>query len=721
MHDNREVGKNEVEKVLREGSKIRQDPDESQLISRDLNANAGMERNISEVQRLKEQVKALERKNFELQQRQHNRDSSDIDVEGGAGSSEEAGGSRTEEDVSHDSVESIKIDEMKLIDVDSLEGEEGSWLVTNTDVGRGGEREWLREDVENNSTLEIVNKKTLVNRLDDLVRRSPSHAIYSRGSPNSSVQSGSSGRSILSPPLAQYLKSHPVSSTPSGKYSGARDRQFDSRTFRRGQRFTDVPVIDDDYDDNLIGIRKISSDQPDYHRLAFSKPSSSRDSSFLVATDDDNGADEDIRINTTFNKMEALNNTFSKVTDTGLNTTFNKLDKDCLNSTFNKLKGSDTFTQDCNGTVDISEMVMDGGRNGDVTTGARNGDLNSTFNKSRGLNSTFNRNTDTNGAVNNTFNMRTGTSGRKMSEDRLSSASSSCEGAASHRLSRDSSHDGLLDDCDRLSTASVTSESSVSHRLNDVQDVQDLARMQEESLKHGAVSVNTQRSATMSPSSEQSLCSPMGEETAGYQSEESCGSDGGVARGCPRRGETQYNNHGQYSSQDSLPDSPYSSQSLDSHPSQGHDLRRSMPNLNKVRGGARRGAPHPQYGLSQNRHHNSDTRLPPPATRLMVPGSRLAAPRGGFRVPVSAASQPLVPRGRPMAGKMQSGLRPPSSAGAERKTSNIGRPAGIPRPSGTRLPAPAATRRGLPRGGGGAGRGRGGSSRGGDSWMDDCY
>ena len=122
--------------------------------------------------------------------------------------------------------------------------------------------------------------------------------------------------------------------------------------------------------------------------------------------------------------MEALNNTFSKVTDTGLNTTFNKLDKDCLNSTFNKLKGSDTFTQDCNGTVDISEMVMDGGRNGDVTTGARNGDLNSTFNKSRGLNSTFNRNTDTNGAVNNTFNMRTGTSGRKMSEDRLSSASS---------------------------------------------------------------------------------------------------------------------------------------------------------------------------------------------------------------------------------------------------------------------------------------------------------
>ena len=95
-----------------------------------------MERNISEVQRLKEQVKALERKNFELQQRQHNHDSSDIDVEGGAGGSEEAGGSRTEEDVSHDSVESIKIDEMKLIDVDSLEGEEGSWSPLGLVAGR---------------------------------------------------------------------------------------------------------------------------------------------------------------------------------------------------------------------------------------------------------------------------------------------------------------------------------------------------------------------------------------------------------------------------------------------------------------------------------------------------------------------------------------------------------------------------------------------------------
>ena len=48
-------------------------------------------------------------------------------------------------------------------------------------------------------------------------------------------------------------------------------------------------------------------------------------------------------------------------------------------------------------------------------------------------------------------------------------------------------------------------------------------------------------------------------------------------RNGPRRGEVQYGygsregyqGNGQYSSQDSLPDSPYSSQSLDSHASQG--------------------------------------------------------------------------------------------------------------------------------------------------------
>ena len=57
----------------------------------------------------------------------------------------------------------------------------------------------------------------------------------------------------------------------------------------------------------------------------------------------------------------------------------------------------------------------------------------------------------------------------------------SCDGLVSNRLSRESSQDILVEDIDRLSTTSAMSESSVSHRLNDVQDVQDIARMQEES------------------------------------------------------------------------------------------------------------------------------------------------------------------------------------------------------------------------------------------------
>ena len=86
----------------------------------------------------------------------------------------------------------------------------------------------------------------------------------------------------------------------------------------------------------------------------------------------------------------------------------------------------------------------------------------------------------------------------------------------SNRLSRESSQDILVEDLDRLSTTSAMSESSVSHRLNDVQDVQVIARMQEESLKHSTPL--KQRSDTISPLSEHSLSSPV-EEGGGYQSE----------------------------------------------------------------------------------------------------------------------------------------------------------------------------------------------------------
>jgi len=330
--------------------------------------------------------------------------------------------------------------------------------------------------------------------------------------------------------------------------------------------------------------------------------------------------------------------------------------------------------------------------------------------------------------MNTTFEKETPGEHRKMSEDRLSSTSSSCDGGASNRLSRESSQDILVEDIDRLSTTSAMSESSVSHRLNDVQDVQDIARMQEESLKH-STPLKNQRSDTISPLSEQSLSSPV-EDVGGYQSEESCGSESGVVRNGPRRGEVQYGygnrqeyqGNGQYSSQDSLPDSPYSSQSLDSHASQGGpEVRRSMPNLNKLRG-AKNGTvvPNPQYGLSQARYHNSDSRLQPPGSRLQGP-SQLAPPNRTLRAPSSGLVRP---------SKITSGLRPPgttNTGGQERKLSGIARPAsqGIPRPGQSRLQAPGQfQRRGMSRG---VMPTRGGTSRitaprtGNKNWMEDCY
>ena len=72
-----------------------------------------------------------------------------------------------------------------------------------------------------------------------------------------------------------------------------------------------------------------------------------------------------------------------------------------------------------------------------------------------------------------------------------------------------------------------------------------------------AVMTNNHRSATVSPSSENSPSQDMQSEEGSY----------------PHPGGGGFN---QYSSQDSLPDSPYSSQSLDSQPAPGQGKQRFL-------------------------------------------------------------------------------------------------------------------------------------------------
>jgi len=611
--------------------------------------------------KLQEKVRALEKQNAALRQSKPTVESVN-EARERVGNKEEVGETNKEE--------SSDIMEASLIDIEGLNGSEGDWLCGEPGlVGPGDEVDWLRSDLDESPVI-AIKKKSLVNKLDDLARRSPG-GYSSRGMV---------GPSSTSSPLHSYLASTPNSrfGTPASRPPG----QFDSSTFRRGSagpRNASAAYSIPDLDGTGTPQRKTS-----YHRLAFGARTGSQGPQTPQDGDDDDGPElglDQLEISDVGPELNKVNSTFEKRGSSRTNLTYDNCDEpsNLLNGTFDKVSTP----------------------------------LNSTFNRGSTLNSTFSKPA----GMNTTFEKQGPNDQRKMSEDRLSSSSS-----ASNRLSRESSQDLLVEDLDRLSTTSAMSESSTSHRLNDVQDVQDLARLQEENLKH-STGPKHQRSDTISPLSEQSLSSPV-EDTGGYQSEESCGSENGVLGSRPRRGEVQYQGgYQQYSSQDSLPDSPYSSQSLDSHAGQTTDTRRSMPNLNKMRGGRVGSNPppssNPAYGLSQARYTSSDSRLMPPTRTTLGPASGhqgASGARTGLRPPQTTSG--LV---RP---SYSSGLRPPAPArGAPRKVSGIARPpGGIPRPGQSRLQAPSSYNR---RGGNvvGVGRpsGRGGSTAGNGHWAEDCY
>lgn len=581
-------------------------------------------------------------------------------------------------------------EELEIIDLDELDGEDETWLVNPTSSAKASnyQTEWTLDMSTEETRLP---KRSLVEKLDMIAKGSPTRFTAS---------------SVLMSP--SYSSRPRESSTPMSK--NPLRSHFDPRTFTRPSPSRGSGSTGDSssyYD-------AISSSSPIKLNLTYDQRPRESCSPF--------NATFDKVLNSTYQKEDSLRNaTF----DIGGDATYTRKLSDDRSSVSSGrlLQSNHRLSRDSSHDAleeDRLSTASDGSAShklndvGDVQQIARMQEeslrhpnrANATFDKkdmSTHLNTTYQKEASPGGKHNATFDVQCQSGDNKANNSR--------------RLS----HDQLEDD--RLST---TSDSSMSHRLNDVGDVQHLARMQEESLRQAVMS-NNHRSATVSPSSENSPHSPSTEGYSGggqpdFQSEEgSCGH--------PERQGYQ-----QYSSQDSLPDSPYSSQSLDSQPPQGIDrLGRSMPNLNKIRGQNRPGGlpaasaagaqRQTNYGLS--RQHQSDPRLQagrmgPPQSRYQQPG---VPSRGAVvtREGVSSSSGIRYPAAR----FSNISLRPPSVVATNKPggATRIARPAGtgIPRP-GSRLPGP--TRSGIPKPGGSQPGSRAssvGPRKTSVDWMANCY
>lgn len=111
----------------------------------------------SELMKLKEKVRALEKQNKML------KDTKPGDSENGASAS----------GLSDDKI----IEDVKLIEIEDLDGSEDNWLL---DVSKDNPPEfeelddtdcsWLRKDVMSPDSLAAMKKKSLVNKLDDIAK-----------------------------------------------------------------------------------------------------------------------------------------------------------------------------------------------------------------------------------------------------------------------------------------------------------------------------------------------------------------------------------------------------------------------------------------------------------------------------------------------------------------------------------------------------------------------
>ena len=110
-----------------------------------------------ELSRLKEKVRALERQNAMLKQNKNGENGESVDGAGAALNIE---------------ADQKMMEDIKLIDLDDIDGGEDNWLldVSETDGALEDECSWLRKDVMSPESVAAIKKKSLVNKLDDIAK-----------------------------------------------------------------------------------------------------------------------------------------------------------------------------------------------------------------------------------------------------------------------------------------------------------------------------------------------------------------------------------------------------------------------------------------------------------------------------------------------------------------------------------------------------------------------